>query len=652
MATQIGELFVKIGADVGSFTKGLTSAGDGMKGFSDRLKSDIESGNISIKSLGANMVKAAGPAGIMAGAVAAVGVAVVLAGKQLYDFTMEVERGKDNLADLASEAGLSMETISGLQLVAMQSGMSIDELAGSFKTLGKNVIAAQDPLSNQADVFKQLGISITDASGNLKPSIDLFKEIATAVSKLPDGFQKSTIEMQLFGGAGVKLNEILNKGGAEIDAAIRRGIELAVVTKDDADAAQELIDANAELSLSWIGLKNELAGGLNPALTKFISNLTYFIEECKNAELTIDMFKESLASGETPMFSIIGVVYQMSRAFGFLADAVKEAYTDYLYWVDIASGENPLSRYEREAQANADASVRKSREAARAAAEAKAKAVSGGDTPANGSTGTAAGGSSGPTPAEIAAEEHAALMALEAEWDAQHLKDVEGAWQYEQDQALLELETLMEQGEIELQVIKDKNDAIIAEERRKAEQILAWETMAWQGGTDIMADALGRMIAGQKVSGKEMLKATGQMFGGILSQMGTELIGEGIKTYFTGVGYASNPYTAAIGANMMAAGGTQMAEGMGLKVLGSTLGALSSGGSSGGGGGGGGGGKAASAPVASAPGAAAGAAALPGGTATINIVGGDSAIFSGAQVRTLIESINDELAKGMTLVVA
>jgi hypothetical protein len=66
----------------------------------------------------------------------------------------------------------------------------------------------------------------------------------------------------------------------------------------------------------------------------------------------------------------------------------------------------------------------------------------------------------------------------------------------------------------------------------------------------------------------------------------------------------------------------------------------------GGGGGGGGGGKVASAPAQNALPAA---AESGGGQATINIVGGDEAIFSGKQVRALVEQINDQVAKGMTL---
>jgi hypothetical protein len=63
----------------------------------------------------------------------------------------------------------------------------------------------------------------------------------------------------------------------------------------------------------------------------------------------------------------------------------------------------------------------------------------------------------------------------------------------------------------------------------------------------------------------------------------------------------------------------------------------------------GGGGKVKSAPEQAALPAA---GTTTGGTATINIVGGDTAMFTGKQVRVLIEQINDELGKGMELRVA
>jgi hypothetical protein len=97
-----------------------------------------------------------------------------------------------------------------------------------------------------------------------------------------------------------------------------------------------------------------------------------------------------------------------------------------------------------------------------------------------------------------------------------------------------------------------------------------------------------------------------------------------------------------------------IAAGTALKTFGALIGGGGGSGGGGGGGkgkgkgGGGGGGALASAPAA----AASPAADLPGGMATINIVGGDSAIFTGAQVRALIEQVNEQLDKGMTLRVA
>jgi len=627
MGTQIGELFVKIGADVTSFTKGITTVGDGMKGFSSRLAKDIETGNLSIQSLGANMMKAAGPAGIMAGAVAGLGIAAVLAGKQVYDFTMTVERSKDNLADLASEAGLSMETISGLQLVAMKAGMTVDDLAGSFKFLGKAVKAAQDITSEQAGVFRQLGISITDASGNLKPSIELFKEISTAIQKLPDGLEKSTIEMTLFGKAGVKLNEVLNMGGKELEAQIERGQELANVTRKDAEEAQRLIDANAELTLLWQGMKNELAGGLTPALVDAIKYMTYFVEEVRGADDVWDGVIKSIDDGTTSVWSQVGALGELYKAWKKVKFI---AAPNWFPMEDKGSG----SPWAEGSDVNS---------AGELVITPKTKPSGGGG---GGSTG--GGGGSGKTKAELEAEARAIEEKQRAEWDEQDLKDQLAAEQFAQDQALLEQLAIYDQGEIELQLIVDANNKKLEEQKRFQDMYKRAITSTFQGGTDIMASALADMIRGQKVSGKKMIQAAGEMIGGIAAQLGDSFILEGAG-YLASSMIPGSPHMGSTASALQL-----IAAGTALKTFGALIGGGGGSGGGGGGGkgkgkgGGGGGGALASAPAA----AASPAADLPGGMATINIVGGDSAIFTGAQVRALIEQVNEQLDKGMTLRVA
>ena len=661
MPTQIGELFVKIGADVSSFMAGLTKGGDGLKGFSARLKSDIESGNLSIQSLGANMLKAAGPAGVMAGAVAGLGVAAYLAGSKVYDFTMKVETAKDNLADLGSEAGLSIETMSGLQLVAMKSGMSIDELAGSFKFLGKAVIAAGDDTSKQAETFRNLGISLKDSSGNIKDSVTLFKELATVISKMPDGFQKSTIEMELFGRSGVKLNEILNKGGEALDAEIKRGQELAGVTKEDADEAQRLIDANAELTLAWTGMKNQLAGGLTPALIDAIKYTTYFIEECRNSGDAWEEVRKGIDNGTISVWSQVGAISTIIQLYKdwialknnpILAGAAVIAYGQGKYNQYKHPGE--ALQNETEDLLTPEANVTQMTPAQIAAyRKANPKIKPGGNPPG----GTGGDGSRGKTPAEIAKEEHDALVLQQAEWTAQNNKDIDAEFQFKQNQASLEIEASIAADQEELDRMKAQNDAKWNLEKEYNERSLAekslwadtWKEMstaAFAGTAEVLTDTLVKMVHGAKVTGKEFVKAMGAMFGGVIIQKGTSVLEQGIGDMAIGAAMEFIPGMKVLGAGLLQAGAYESLIGGGMVAVGAAMGG---GGSAGGGGGknkGGNPGHLKNKPE-DTPGTTDGA--VGGGTATINIVGGDEAIFSGKQVRALVEQINEQTAKGMTL---
>ena len=649
MGTQIGELFVKIGADISSFTAGLTKGGDGLKGFSARLKSDIESGNLSIQSLGANMLKAAGPAGIMAGAVAGLGVAAYLAGSKVYDFTMNIETAKKNLADLASETGLSMESISGLQLVAMKSGMSIDELAGSFKFLGKAVIAAQDETSKQAEIFKSIGVSIHNSDGSIKDSVTLFKELATVISKMPDGFQKSTIEMELFGRSGVKLNEILNKGGVELDAEIKRGQQLAGVTKQDADEARKLKDANAELTLAWTGMKNQLAGALTPALIDATKYMTNLIEEIRNSDDVWDQVRIGMDNGSTSAWSLVGVVVRLIDEYKKLIHVMNPFNWPKMTMDAISPPKAPIS-----GPLNVTGEVPYDSEMQRAVDMSRARFL---QMKPPGTGGNPPGGSTGKTPAEIAKEEHDALVLQQAEWTAQNNKDIDAEFQFKQNQASLEIEASIAADQEELDRMKAQNDAKWNLEKEYNERSLAekelwsnaWKDMstaAFAGTAEVLTDTLVKMVQGAKVTGKDFVKAMGAMFGGVIIQKGTSVLEQGIGDMAIGAAMEFIPGMQERGTGLLAAGAYETLIGGGMVAVGAAMGG---GGSAGGGGKGGKGGNPGhlkNKPE-DTPGTTPGAGT--GGTATINIVGGDEAIFSGKQVRALVEQINEQTAKGMTL---
>jgi hypothetical protein len=525
--------------------------------------------------------------------------------------------------------------------------MSIDELAGSFKFLGKAIIAANDETSKQAETFRQLGISITDSSGNLKPSIDLFKEIATALSKIPDGARKSTIEMELFGRSGVKLTEIMNLGGEAIQSRIDRGIELARVTEDDAEAANDLIRAQSELTQAWTGAKEKLGMELLPALTLVTSAITFFAEGSDEAVIS--------AGGMVAMSNpVTAAWYSIAKSISVAADALN-------YY-------NTLE----ENQKNADASVKNAADRAqdKKIQDARALGRALGDaynqpTESNPDTATQSmnpGGpwvapttvarpstrgsrgsrASGPSPADdikLESEpQYQRLLALQEFMDEQKvLEDEKTASAHEETLAKMQAFS-----DYELELFIQSNDAKLAEQKRFSDMYKAMGISVWQGGTDIMAQNLAKMVQGQKVGAKAMIKATGQMMGGIAAQMGSFYIAEGAAKVAES-GWPPNPLA-------LEAGWGEIYAGIGLKTLGSLLGGGGGGGGGGKGGKGGGGGKGAGR-LASAPDQAALPATAPvaAGTATINIVGGDAATFTGKQVRDLVEKINEQTAKGMIL---
>jgi hypothetical protein len=449
----------------------------------------------------------------------------------------------------------------------------------------------------------------------------------------------------------------MNMGGKVIEENIQKGQELALVTKDDTDQAQQLIDANAELILSLSGIKNKLSGELTPALIDTIKYITYFIQECKQASLTINMFRDSLASGETPMFSVIGVVYQMSRAFGFLSDAIEEAITDYKYWSDILSGKNPMDRYNRGTPSTAKAQRALSAEAPDTfnligrepgdvtyTVPPPPKEKTGGE------------GGTGKTPAEIKAEEQQAqdernakeLVALQVQQDAKlniirdslktNAQLEEDAWGerlgFLIESGLADGETQADRDALIEQAAQQHQDRMRIIEKRGAIDIAGVKKQSWLQQLYDQNTAMGKATA-------DMRKNLTVMFG----DNKTFALGMALIDAYGAItaSYKMGAQTGIPGMAEVMAGIAAAAQ---FKII-SDMRSVQPG-SSGGGGGMGGGGKVKSAPEQAALPAA---GTTTGGTATINIVGGDTAMFTGKQVRDLITQINEQTAKGMEIVV-
>lgn len=174
------------------------------------------------------------------GHIAALGVAVS-AGSFVALIKGSIDAA-DHLHDMAQRTGMSVEVLSGLKLVADQSGTSLEGLGTAFKKLSVNLVDASAGNKEMSAIFKALGISGTNAQ------VAMYR-LADIMSTLPDGAQKTALAVKLLGRAGEEMIPLLNLGGEELRKMIEHGQKLAGTTKEMTEQADQFNDQLAELKV-------------------------------------------------------------------------------------------------------------------------------------------------------------------------------------------------------------------------------------------------------------------------------------------------------------------------------------------------------------------------------------------------------------------
>jgi len=185
----------------------------------------------------------------------------------------------DELGKTAQRAGVTVESLSALGYAAKLSDVDMGQLSGSLQRLSRLMAEAAGGSEEAQRAFSAIGVNVTNAAGQLRSADAVFEDIAEALSKLPDGAQKTAAAMKLFGRSGAEIIPLLNAGRAGLagyrEEAERLGLVLSTET---AKAAEELNDNMTRLNAAMQGMTLQLAGpvvkGLANLSTEFVRAYT------------------------------------------------------------------------------------------------------------------------------------------------------------------------------------------------------------------------------------------------------------------------------------------------------------------------------------------------------------------------------------------
>jgi len=203
------------------------------------------------------------------GAATGVVAGIALAGGALADFAV---KSADKFAEVGGEViqlqrytGLSAVAASQLRFAAEESGVGVDQLSNGLKFLSKDM--AKGP-----DLFRFFGIAATDAKGHMLPLNQVLLNTADQIAKMPNGWQKNTEVVKLFGRAGMQLLPMLNRGKSGLqDLEKQAGKYGLVLNQSNVGAVRKSIQAHREFSAAMSGLQVTIGEYVLPIITQLTS---------------------------------------------------------------------------------------------------------------------------------------------------------------------------------------------------------------------------------------------------------------------------------------------------------------------------------------------------------------------------------------------
>lgn len=214
-----------------------------------RLRTDIEAARKTVDT-GMNAIKKS--AEVASKALGALGIG--LSAGMFAEWVRGAIDAADKMNDLSKSTGIAVQNLAGLKLAAKQSGGDLDGIAASINKLSVNI-------GNDAKKFELIGVTA-------KEPLEAFKQLADVFSAIQDPQLRAALGAEALGKSWASAAPLLAEGGDKIGAMVEKGKELANITPEVAQAADQLNDTLAEISARSEGLKNQLMIALLPSLQR------------------------------------------------------------------------------------------------------------------------------------------------------------------------------------------------------------------------------------------------------------------------------------------------------------------------------------------------------------------------------------------------
>ena len=208
---------------------------------------------------------------------------------------------QDQLNDLNKTTDIAVSKLAGISLMSKQTG---SDLTGMAQAMNKLTLE----MGKAPEKFAKIGITA-------KSPLEAFKQLSDIFTSIEDPQLRAAVAAEALGKGWASAAPALAEGSKAIGDMVRRGEELAGITKLDAEMADAFNDSMSELQLALMGTASNLAGDMLPLLTELVKSLTEVTAEANNTETPFNVLTETLRAliviGGNVAFVIHGIAVEI-----------------------------------------------------------------------------------------------------------------------------------------------------------------------------------------------------------------------------------------------------------------------------------------------------------------------------------------------------
>jgi len=300
MANMIGDLVIKISADITAAQAAFGKLATGMHG---------------VTQAGDKLFSSAGlmAAGVIAGATA---------------MAVHFAQTSEEIENLAIKTGLTAEQIQEFGYAAKITGASLGDLETSTKRMQVAISELGQGTQKSVDEFAKLGLSFEQLK--TKNPGEQLKIILAAISKLPEQFDRTNAAVAIFGRGGTALLPMATRLQELIDKAHKLGI---ILSDEDVKAGADFNDVLVTMQVKLEAAAGKIAAKFAPELAALGEKLIIVIGQVvefilKNEGLVRVMLEVAIA------IAAVALAFKLAA----IAEALFQALSGPAGWAALAIG--------------------------------------------------------------------------------------------------------------------------------------------------------------------------------------------------------------------------------------------------------------------------------------------------------------------------